>query len=432
MTQPVAAAMTVLEMVRAGHYAEVRDLFAPKLRDLVSTDVLEATWTATVGMHGALVSTGAAITDQPAPGITAVKVPLTFERGELALVLAVAEDGSLAGLQLAPASAAQPLEPWQPPSYVDTELFDEQEVVFGTGELAVPGTVSLPREPGPWPAVVLLPGSGPNDRDETIGRNKPLKDIAWGLASRGVAVARFDKVTHAHPAEVVANPAFTLTDEYVPGGAAAVRFMAGTSSVDKVFLLGHSQGGTAAPRVAAAEPAVAGLVIMAGGAQPLQWAAVRQVRYLAEQSGMADAARTSIDAMTKQAELVDSPDLSPDTPTAELPFGVPASYWLDLRGYDPAAAAAALDKPVLLVQGARDYQATVADDLALWTAALEGRADVTTHVYDADNHLFFTGSGPSTAAEYEPAQHVDQQVVDDIAAWLKLSVADRFPAVGPR
>jgi hypothetical protein len=70
-------------------------------------------------------------------------------------------------------------------------------VTVGSGRLAVPGTLSLPRQPGPRPAVVLLGGSGPADRDETIGRNKPLKDLAWGVASHGVAGLRFDKVTPA-------------------------------------------------------------------------------------------------------------------------------------------------------------------------------------------------------------------------------------------
>ena len=122
--------------------------------------------------------------------------------------------------------------------------------------------------------------------------------------------------------------------------------------------------------------------------------------------------------MTRQANLIDSPGLSPATPPGELLFGVPAPYWLDLRGYDPAAAAAALGKPVLIVQGGRDYQATVADDLAGWEAGLAGRPDVTVRVYPADNHLFFPGSGPSSPAEYEPAQHMDPAVVADVASWL--------------
>jgi dienelactone hydrolase len=80
--------------------------------------------------------------------------------------------------------------------------------------------------------------------------------------------------------------------------------------------------------------------------------------------------------------------------------------------------AAALGQPILILQGGRDYQVTVAEDLTGWQAGLARCPDVTIHVYDADNHLFFTGSGPSAPAEYEPAQHVDPAVVADIAAWV--------------
>jgi pimeloyl-ACP methyl ester carboxylesterase len=199
----------------------------------------------------------------------------------------------------------------------------------------------------------------------------------------------------------------------------------------RTFVAGHSLGGTAAPRVAARTPA-AGLVILAGGAEPLHWSAVRQFRYLASlEPGAAAAGQAVLDAVTRQARAVDDPNLSESTPSGDLPFGVPAAYWLDLRGYDPAAAAAALGKPMLIVQGGRDYQATVADDLSRWQAALASGPDVTIRTYQADNHLFFPGSGPSSPAEYEPAQHVDPAVVADIADWLKrparASCATRCP-----
>jgi len=303
-------------------------------------------------------------------------------------------------------------------------------VTVGVGPLAVPGTLSLPREGGPWPAVVLLSGSGPLDRDETIGRNKPLKDLAWGLASRGVAVLRFDKVTHAHGKEVVQDRGFTLADEYLPQATAAIDLLRQHPGIDagRIVVAGHSLGGTVAPRVAAAAPSVAGLVILAGGTQPMYWAAVRQVRYLASLNpATAAASEPAIEAMTRQAEKVDSPDLSPSTPDSELPFGVPAPYWLDVRGYDPAAAAAALGKPILILQGGRDYQATVAEDLAGWKAGLAGRPDVTIRVYDADNHLFVPGSGPSSPAEYESAQHMDPVVITDIAAWLASALPEPAP-----
>ena len=138
-----------------------------------------------------------------------------------------------------------------------------------------------------------------------------------------------------------------------------------------MFVAGHSLGGTVAPRVASAAPDVAGLVILAGGAAPLHWVIVRQLRYIASlDPATAAAAEPGIEALSRQAERVDDPNLSPDTPASEMPLGTPAPYWLDLRAYDAPAAAATLGKPILLLQGGRDYQATVDDDLARWTSAL--------------------------------------------------------------
>lgn len=111
-------------------------------------------------------------------------------------------------------------------------------------------------------------------------------------------------------------------------------------------------------------------------------------------------------------------DLSPATPAADLLFGWPAAYWLDLRGYDQVATAAGLGRPLLVLQGRRDYQVTVADDLPRWQAGLAGRPGVSFLVYDADDHLFFAGAGESAAAGYQVPQHVDPAVIADIAGWL--------------
>jgi dienelactone hydrolase len=429
-----AAGLAVIEMARQGRFEEIRDRFAPQLRPMVPAGALRAAWEAELARSGQVASVGVAVTEPAGPGGgVLVKVPVTFERGALTVAVGVAgEEDWITGIQLLPASAAEPVLPWEPPGYADTNAFTEQDVMIGDGPLAVGGTLSLPRSGGAVPGVVLLAGSGPNDRDETIGRNKPLKDIAWGLASAGVAVLRFDKVTFAHPEQVAGNRGFTLADEYVPSAVAAIGVLAGHAG--RVFVAGHSLGGTVAPRVAAAAlsseagPSVAGLVILAGGAQPLHWAAARQFRYLASlgPSPAAAAAEPALEAIERQARAVDDPGLSEATPDSELPFGVPAAYWLDVRAYDPARTAAELGLPMLIVQGGRDYQATVADDLSRWRDALEGRPDVTFRVYQADNHLFFPGSGPSAPAEYEPAQHVDAEVVAGIAAWIKSA----FPAAG--
>jgi uncharacterized protein len=412
---PAATALGVVEMARNGSFVEIEGLFAPSLRAAVSAEMLRVAWAMETDKHGAVTAIGEPVGEPAGAGRVRVSVPVSCERGGLTVVMSVDEAGRLNGLRFAPAAPVA----WTPPPYAAPETFEESAVTLGSAPLAVSGTLSLPRGQGPWTGVVLLGGGGPFDRDGTAGPNKPLKDLAWGLASRGVAVLRFDKVTYAHPGRVANAPDFTMADEYVPHAVAAVRTLQREPTVDpaRVFVLGHSMGGKAAPRVAAAEPSVAGLVLLAADAQPMHEAAVRVTRYLAALNP-GPAADTAVEAMRRQAAVVAGSGLSPSTPAETLPLGLSAAYWLDLRGYDPVSTAAELDRPLLVLQGGRDYQVTVADDLSRWRTGLAHRPEVTMRVYNADNHLFFPGSGPSTPAEYEPPQHVDPAVVADVADWL--------------
>jgi hypothetical protein len=174
-------------------------------------------------------------------------------------------------------------------------------------------------------------------------------------------------------------------------------------------------GGKIAPRVAAAEPGLAGLVLMAADATPMHRAAVRVGRHLA---ALYPGEKTAdlVATLERQADELEAPDL----PAAEpMMLGFSGAYWADVLAYDPVATAAGLDLPMLVAQGARDYQVTVADDLARWRARLDGRPNVSFRVYETANHLFFSGSGPSTPEEYAIPGHVDPAVITDVADWME-------------
>lgn len=229
-------------MARQGRFDEVRDLFAEPLRPMVSAAAPQGAWDAELARLGAVCSVGAPVSEAGPGGVTVVKVAVTCQRGAMALVASVTALGQLTGIQLAPPSAAGPVAPWVPPGYVDVSRFEEEEVELGPLPLAVPGTLAIPKEPRPCAAVVVLAGSGPNDRDGTVARSKPLKDLAWGLASGGIAVLRFDKVTFAHPAEMRADEGFTVADEYLTHASAAVRLLSEHPAVDRRRIFGPQPG----------------------------------------------------------------------------------------------------------------------------------------------------------------------------------------------
>ena len=126
---------------------------------------------------------------------------------------------------------------------------------------------------------------------------------------------------------------------------------------------------------------------------------------------------SQLQKIEEQVGRVKDPQLSPETPPADLPLGVHPAYWLDLRGYDPPEAAKGLKQPMLVLQGQRDYQVTM-EDFNRWRETLSSRENVQFTLYPKCNHLFVEGEGQSTPAEYQTPGNVARPVVDDIADWI--------------
>lgn len=350
-------------------------------------------------------------------GYDAVYVTMEFETALLDFRVVFNKDKRVSGMQFLPAQgdAGQ----YVPPPYSQPTNFTEEEVTVGSGEWALPGTLTIPNGTGPFPVVILVHGSGPNDRDETIGPNKPFKDLAWGLANQGIAVLRYDKRTHAY-SEKVDQDTFTVKEETVEDALAAITLLQNHTQVDpnRIYVLGHSLGGMLAPRIGAANPDIAGLIIFAGAARPLEDLILEQIIYLYELKGkLSNREETELEIMRQRIARVKDPDLSPTTLPSELPYGVPGAYWLDLRDYSPAQTARGLTMPILVLQGERDYQVTM-EDFSIWQETLSSHTDATFKSYPALNHLFISGEGPATPDEYMKPANIELTVIEDIASWL--------------
>ncbi|MGQ0548898.1 MAG: alpha/beta fold hydrolase [Armatimonadota bacterium] len=351
-------------------------------------------------------------------GYVIVIVTCQFERGLIDVRITFDGERRIAGLYFA---AGQGPAEFRPPPYAEPSRFTERDVTIGTGEWALPGTLSVPRDGGPHPAIVIVHGSGPGDRDGTHGPNKIYRDLAWGLASRSVAVLRYDKRTRIHAARIAqVIDTFTVNHETVDDAVAAVAVLRGIAGIDarRIFVLGHSLGGMMAPRIGQRDPGTAGFVILAGATTPMEDAILAQTIYLASLDGpISSDAQRQIDELRRQVARVKDPNLTPATPRTELPLGTPASYWLDLRGYNPAVVALEQNRPMLILQGARDYQVTL-EDYEGWRRQLGSRPNVTFKLYPSLNHAFMAGEGKSTPLEYARIGHVTREVVEDIAAWI--------------
>jgi dienelactone hydrolase len=340
-----------------------------------------------------------------------------FERASLLVRVAFDADGRIAGLHFRPAPPSE--TSWTPPPYAKPDAIDERPVSVGT-EYPLPGVLTLPRGATAAPVVILVHGSGPNDADETVGGAKVFKDLAWGLASRGVAVLRYVNRARQHPASVV-----TTKDEVLDDVRAAVDLARHSAGVDprRVFVLGHSLGGYLAPRIARENPGLAGVVILAGPTRPLEDVVIDQITYLSSLSKDASAstaARGALAAARASKVAIEDPALKPSDDVSFVGVPMKGAYFLDLRGYDPAAVAKGLDCPLLVLQGGRDYQVT-RKDFDGWHAALGDRPRATLKLYPSLNHLFVEGvlgqRAPSPA-EYASAGHVDGAVIEDVAAWV--------------
>ena len=415
-------ASEVAGMFQSGNLDGISSRFSRQLASLLSPEAFRDGWAGIEKRVGKLQSIGAPSVRKTDTTDAAV-LPAKFEKADWILTLAFDADGKITSLRFTPtslgggaaASSAPPPPEFRAPPYANPGKFKDSEVKVGSAPWVLPGTLSMPAGKGPFPGVVLVHGSGPHDRDETVGGTKVFRDLAWGLASQGVAVIRYEKRSKAHGDKVGSAPV-TVKDEIVDDAVAAANLLRATKGVNprRIVVLGHSQGGAMVPRIAAADGKLAGVISLAGSTRPIHALIDDQLDYL-----VANGAAQEADVAPMREEAQRIRDLDPaKTPPTERILGAPPAYWLDLRGYDPGATARENGIPILVLQAGRDYQVT-GKDLDGWKKGLDGASFATFHTFPKANHLFVFGEGKSLPAESLVSGNVAGEVVNLIAKWVK-------------
>jgi dienelactone hydrolase len=337
------------------------------------------------------------------------------ERGDVDISLVVSPESEIVGIRIVP--RPRPVDVDWPP-YANVTAITEMPVTIGADPCKLEGTLTLPKGEGPFPAAVLLHGFGPQDRDQRVGTRRPFRDIAWGLASRGIAVLRFDKRTKTH-GRTMSSVGLTLDFEIFEDARFALETLRDQPQVDdrRVLLIGHTFGATLTPSIAAEDGRVAGVVMLAPSALPILDLLIQQGELGIVNTPETQPAVEELDRVRAAVAQIRNRAV----PSGREVLGAPAGYWYELARLDGAnavAATAALGRPVLLLAAGRDV-ARMGDDFGIWTERLGTTPGVTLERYPELTHEFMPDEVDPGPDERSRPMHVDERVIERIAGWIR-------------
>jgi hypothetical protein len=411
----MASAERFVGLLRDGEWAAAERMVTPRVRGQLGASALEMVW-------GQMLSSWGAFQAMREKGVTArdtlqsVELLGDFANDTVLMRVVLSPAQEVVGFWVGPVPDGAPSSSPTPP-YADTARFREDAERVGAEPWVLPGTLSIPAGGGRHPVVVLVHGSGPHDRDASVGGTKVFRDLAWGLATRGVAVLRYEKRTKEHGTRM--GPDVTVESEVIEDALAALELVRSHASIDpeRVYVLGHSLGAQLAPEIARRDGRLAGAIMLAASARPIDAVMIAQLEYLA---GLPLNATPEAQARLGSALAQVRRLMAREAPPSEVVLGAPASYFYALAERDDIAEAVRLDIPLLLLQGERDYQVTM-QDFGLWQNALKDRP-ATFRSFALLNHLFVAGSGPATPTEYGQPGFVAEDVIVTIHDWIAAGV----------
>ncbi len=346
--------------------------------------------------------------------INVVAVRCEFAKTKMDLQFSFSEAKKIIGMFFVPPKSKTA---YVTPEYAQQNKYYETKIAVKTGTMSLPGALCVPNNIKNPPVIILLAGSGPNDKDETLGPNKALKDLAVGLASNGIATYRYDKRTLVYGKDM---KDVDLNSEVIEDAISAAAILKKNPDFknSKVYIVGHSLGAMCAPLIANKSKQINGIVLLAGNARPLEDVVLEQYNYIYGLDSIDASEKKEILDYTKKLKTVKDAKLLKIAKAEDLPLNLESHYWQSLVKYNQVQVAKKIKQPILVLQGERDYQVTMTD-FNLWKESLSTNPKNKFISYSNLNHLFMNGAGKSTPSEYEKQGNVEEKVILDIASWIK-------------
>lgn len=304
----------------------------------------------------------------------------------------------------------------------------EEKIVVGEGTpYPLNGCLTLPENTENLvPAVVFVHGSGSSNMDEKLGKLTPFRDLAHGLSAHGIASLRYDKRTFAHAFKLLRDKSRTVTvkEETIEDAILAAELLRKDSRIDpdKIFIVGHSMGGMLAPRIDAEGGNFRGLILLAGTPRRLEEVLIEQNNEVL--AGMKGVLRRLVE---KQIEKLNHSfdglyEMSDEEAKAQkMGGGVTLYYFKEMGEPTVEAYLKSTEKPILVMQGERDFQVKADTDFRMYKEILADHPNVTFILYENLNHAFVPsvyGSLLKAKQEYAKEQHIGENVIADIARWI--------------
>ena len=413
----------VIDALRTGEGLEaLYARFSPEMKAAIPLEALSAMWTQLTLLGGEYEGMADNLTQTQQNGYTVWTQNVVLSRFTLLETLVLDGEGQISGLQLS-------IDAQKRSDLSLTDAAFEEEVTVGEAPWALPGTLTLPRSETPVPAVVLVHGSGPSNRDEAIGSTALFADLASMLSAKGIAVLRYDKRTYTYGQQIAESPdyaSFTVEEETIQDAIAAGRLLAADERIDpnRIYLLGHSLGAMLAPRICAESDGLfAGMILACGTNRSLAEIMLRQSLDAYREQGANENDVQAFEASFR-AEMDSLFALAAEEAKgARTQYLSPAYYFWEMAQHEDAASyLRELAMPTLILNGERDFQVNPAEGRETWEACLPMDASWLECFWADVNHLLMRPDVDEaierSVAAYQVVCHVDETVANAMADWL--------------